>query len=72
MMILVYLVQASCNTRTLVPLLSGQSFYQYPDKIPVSSGQDDIYFFILLACRLIVISGVSRHMFYRRTAGRTF
>ena len=27
MMILVYLVQASCNTRTLVPQLSGQWFY---------------------------------------------
>ena len=26
MMILVYLVQASCNTRTLVPQLSGQWF----------------------------------------------
>ena len=26
MMILVYLVQASCNTRTPVPLLSGQWF----------------------------------------------
>ena len=27
LMILVYLVQASCNTRTLVPQLSGQWFY---------------------------------------------
>lgn len=27
MMILVYLVQASCNTRTSVPQLSGQGFY---------------------------------------------
>lgn len=26
-MILVYLVQASCNTRTSVPQLSGQGFY---------------------------------------------
>lgn len=43
---LVSLVQGSCNIRTLVPQLSGQWFFNYPDRIPVSSGQDDICFYI--------------------------
>jgi hypothetical protein len=43
MIILAYLVQASCNIRTAVPVLSGQWFLQYPDRIPVPSRQDDIY-----------------------------
>ena len=41
--ILAYLVQASCNIRTAVPVLSGQWFLQHPDRIPVPSRQDDIY-----------------------------
>ena len=43
LIILAYLVQASCNIRTAVPVLSGQWFLQHPDRIPVPSRQDDIY-----------------------------
>ncbi len=47
MLILVYLVQASCNFRTPVPTLSGQRFLHYPDRIPAPGRQDDIYWLLV-------------------------